>query len=130
MLIQLPHHLYTIHLLEKLVMKNWVTSIVLYFTATTVFGADIFCSVVVNNEPTKQITQYLKFSGAYEERFELMQNSEFAISIHATGGRYFGISVHDKVNGSFLATDGKHIRISTSNEIQSLERLRVLCIQP
>lgn len=109
-------------------MKSLVAIVVVCLAGGTAVAADGACSVVIENNPAQQISKDLKFSGAYEENFELMESSEFSVSVYATGGRFFGISVYDKAGGSIITSEGKQVTLASKNGIGSSEKLRVMCI--
>ena len=109
-------------------MKNLVVMFVVCLAGATASAADMVCSVIVDNKPEQQIFKELKFSGAYEENFELMQSTEFEVSVYATGGRFFGISVYDKTSGAVITSGGKDVTLASKNGIGLSEKLRVMCL--
>ena len=109
-------------------MKNIALITTILFVGSISFAADMYCVAITNNNPAEQISKDLKFSGAYLENIELMENADFEVTIHATGGHFFGISVYDKVADSVLTTEGRRLSLSKLSGIESFEKLRILCL--
>ena len=109
-------------------MKNLVAIFVVLLSGVTASAADMFCAVIIDNNPAQQVLKDLRFSGAYEENIELMQSSDFTVSVYASGGLFSGISVFDKSSGSIITSDGKQFTLASKNGLIQSEKLRVHCL--